>query len=149
MKTLLIISIIPLVISLLVNFIQKERVEHLVDDNENLQDTISSLRTNAEVIEKNLKQDLEKSNNALNDFRYRFNSSLELLKMFNSTWRKRLTFYNPEECKPTLLLKFNNETETYEFFRIGKTDPLDITAKFVHGNQTLDQVIEKIENYNS
>lgn len=149
MQTLLIISIIVLILTLVYIVVQKEKISHLVEDNENLKNTIGSIRTNFEVEQKNLRERLELALTTAKQFEGKSLFILSRLTDISRNWNKRLTFFNPDAYTPTLLMKYNHDSLCYEFFRVGTKTPVELGCDFVFGNKKLTEIIGEFEKSSS
>ena len=149
MNTVLVILIIVLAFSLVYNFIQKEKIDSIVEDNESLKNTIGSIRRNAEMEQKNLREKLDAT--LISAKHYESQRLLILSKLIDvsKNWNKRLTFFNPDAYTPTLLMKYNADSLSYEFFRVGTKTPVELGCDFVFGNKKLTEIIGEFEKSSS
>lgn len=144
MKTYLIITIILGCISLLFNLMQKVKISDLVEENKELRgdldfakiDSINSISN----LNTRLLQELKKSE----DFERKFLYTLAILININKNWKKKLTFYNPEACTPTVMLKYQESTQTYQVYKIAGKAPLEIDSDFRFADKRLEKITEAL-----
>lgn len=142
MNILSISLVILLLLSVLFNILQRLELIKLVKTNKELKNSLDSAIT-YEITNKNyVFKQLEVSKAEILKYKRNFLYCLSLLNSIEKHWQSKLTFYNPKDTFPTIMMKFNKTFLTYEIFNIGGSsnkELLDIDSGFkIIGNKLSD-----------